>query len=153
MKLKEFIKQYREANHLSQRDFAMQCGISHGTVSLLEKGFNPQTGKPITQDMGTMRKIANGMGMSVNMLLEQVYDDNLVITSKPFTGRIDAGELHRFMDAKTPDEPRRLYVNDSSPLRRVEDKELDALIKIWKVATPEKRKSIIRVIKALSEEE
>ena len=48
------------------------------------------------------------------------------------------------------------YAIDSIPELVPDDKteeELRALIKIWKVSTPEKRKFIMRVIKAMTEEE
>lgn len=34
-----------------------------------------------------------------------------------------------------------------------EEKELEALIRLWKVSTPERKKAIIRVIKAMSEDD
>ena len=47
MTLGEYIKRYRKEHDLSQRQFAAQCGLSNGYISMLERGENPKTHKPI----------------------------------------------------------------------------------------------------------
>ena len=37
MKIGEYIRQYREENKLSQREFAKMCGLSNAYISMLEK--------------------------------------------------------------------------------------------------------------------
>lgn len=97
MTLGDLVKDYRTMHDLSQRQFASLCGLSNGYISLLEKGLNPKTEKPITPTIPQLCKLAEGMGMTVNDLLEKVDD-------MP----IDLGEsvpmLSRFTPDLTPEE-------------------------------------------------
>lgn len=74
MKLRDLIKNYRDAHDLSQRQFANQCSLSNGYISILEKGVNPKTGKPVTPTIPQLKKLADGMAMTLNELFEQVDD-------------------------------------------------------------------------------
>lgn len=74
MKLGDLIAQYRSVHSLSQRQFASLCGLSNGYVSMLEKGKNPATNKPVTPTIPQLKKIAAGMGMTLMDLLDQVDD-------------------------------------------------------------------------------
>lgn len=126
MTLSEVLKQYRKKNALSQRDFARNCGLSHSLVSILEMGVNPQTGKKPQPDLETYRKLAVGMNRSVHDLFLELGNSESV----------------------------RMFAMDSVPVKaEPKDKELEGLLKIWKVATPERKKAIVRVIKAMSEED
>ena len=78
MRLEELIKKYREDNDISQREFARRCGLSNSLISIFEMGKNPQTGKTISPDLETYRKLANGMGMSVQSLFEQLGSGAMV---------------------------------------------------------------------------
>lgn len=74
MNLGDLIRSYRDAHGLSQRQFANQCDLSNGYISILEKGINPSTGKPVTPTLPQMKKLANGMAMTLSELFEQVDD-------------------------------------------------------------------------------
>lgn len=74
MTLGEFIKQYRDLHSLSQRQFAHQCHVSNGYISMLEKNMNPKTGRPLTPQISMLRNIAVGMGMTLSDLLTTVDD-------------------------------------------------------------------------------
>lgn len=74
MKLGDLIKDYRATHELSQRQFALQCGLSNGYISILEKGINPKTDKPVTPTIPQLRKLADGMGITMTELLENVDD-------------------------------------------------------------------------------
>lgn len=74
MKLGDLIKAYRDAHELSQRQFANQCELSNGYISILEKGINPSTGKPITPTLPQMKKLADGMSMTLSDLFEKIDD-------------------------------------------------------------------------------
>lgn len=74
MTLRELIIQYRTENSLSQRQFAVQCSLSNGYISMLEKGVNPNTGLPLTPTLPALKKLANGMGISLAELIS-VADD------------------------------------------------------------------------------
>lgn len=75
MKLSEVIKKFREDNRLSQREFAKMCGLSNSLISILEMGTNPQTGKVMDPDMRTYRRIADGMGITVDELFAMIKAD------------------------------------------------------------------------------
>ncbi|MBO5953448.1 MAG: helix-turn-helix domain-containing protein [Oscillospiraceae bacterium] len=106
MKLRDLIKNYRDTHDLSQRQFANQCGLSNGYISILEKGINPKTGKPVTPTIPQLKKLADGMAMTLNELFEQVDDmpvsldlggiKNIVpfpeTERKPRIGRIACGD-------------------------------------------------------------
>ena len=68
MTIGEIIKEYRESQYLSQREFAKICDLSNAYISLLEAGKNPKTGRPISPDMKSLAKISKGLGCSLNDL-------------------------------------------------------------------------------------
>lgn len=74
MKLGDLIREYREAHDLSQRQFAVQCDLSNGYISILEKGINPNTGKPVTPTLPQLKKLSDGLSITLSELLEQVDD-------------------------------------------------------------------------------
>lgn len=74
MRLGDFIKKYREQHDLSQRQFALSCGLSNGYISMLERGVNPNTDKPVTPNLQQLKKLADGMGTTMMELLESVDD-------------------------------------------------------------------------------
>lgn len=105
MKLGEIVKEYRATNGLTMRDFAYRCGVSHGYISMLEVGKNPKTGEPITPTLGTLKKIASAMGISLDALLMEADDmpvklsyavplDFRPVTKKklPMLGNVACGE-------------------------------------------------------------
>ena len=111
MLLGEIITAYREENGVSQRQFAMSCGLSNGYISMLEKNENPKTGLPIKPNIDQLVKIANAMGMTLTDLLQQADDMPVTVNdvkrmtrrpvnakpisdscSIPLVGRVAAGE-------------------------------------------------------------
>ena len=74
MKLGDLIRSYRETRELSQRQFALRCDLSNGYISILEKGINPNTQRPVTPTIPQLKKLADGMGISLSELFEQVDD-------------------------------------------------------------------------------
>lgn len=74
MTLGEIIIQYRKEHDLSQRQFALQCGVSNGYISMLEDGVNRKTGKPITPTIPKLKLVASGMGMTLHDLFDKAED-------------------------------------------------------------------------------
>ena len=74
MKLHELITKYRKEHSLSQRQFAQLCDISHGYANMIEKNINPNTGQPPIPSVPMMKKIAAGMGISLNDLFNSIED-------------------------------------------------------------------------------
>lgn len=85
MKLGELITQYRLEHDLSQRQFAISCGLSNGYISMLERGFNPATGKPVTPTIPQLQKLANGMSLTVMDILEMVDDMPIDLNASPLS--------------------------------------------------------------------
>lgn len=81
MTLKEYVLEYRKSHKISQRQFAAMCDLSNGFISMLEKGDNPHTQKPITPSLPTLKKLANGMGISLDELLSVTDDIQLNLTA------------------------------------------------------------------------
>lgn len=81
MKLGDLITSYRTDHSLSQRQFANICGLSNGYISMLEKGRNPATNKPVTPTIPQLKKLASGMAMSLMDLLDQVDDMPIDVNS------------------------------------------------------------------------
>lgn len=74
MKLGELIRTYRERSKLSQRQFADKCDLSNGYISILEKGLNPNTGRPVTPTIPQLKKLAAGMNITIGEMFELVDD-------------------------------------------------------------------------------
>ena len=74
MTLKDLVIKYRADNGLSQRQFALQCGLSNGYISMFEKGINPSTGAKITPTLPALSKLATGMHTTLNELFTLVDD-------------------------------------------------------------------------------
>ena len=82
MKLRDVILNYRSENKISQRELARRAGLSNSLISIIEAGINPQTGKKMSQDLETYKKLADAMGMSLHELIEKIDDDE-VVSLKP----------------------------------------------------------------------
>lgn len=82
MTLGMIIKEYRERNRLSQRQFALMCDVSNGYISMLEEGRNPKTNEPIVPSLATMKKLAKAMGISLNDLMSQADDMEISLSDK-----------------------------------------------------------------------
>ena len=91
MKLGELIAQHRAENDISQREFARRCGLSNSLISLMEMGKNPQTGKEMSPDLETYRKLANGMQISLQKLFEDLGDDATVNLSGDPNNSLEVG--------------------------------------------------------------
>lgn len=74
MDLKEYIQSYRKRLNISQRQFATRCGLSNGYISMLERGYNPKTKEPIVPTLTSLKKLADGMGITVHDLSITVDD-------------------------------------------------------------------------------
>ena len=83
MTLVELMQKYREEQGLSQRQFAAKCGLSNSYVSVLERGVNPSTGKPVVPTLVALKQIADGMGMSLDTMLSIVDDMPVSLKGTP----------------------------------------------------------------------
>ncbi len=83
MKLCDLIKQYRADHNISQRQFAIACDLSNGYISMLEKGINPNTGEPIKPTITLLKKLANGMNITVMELMTSIDDMEIDVSEIP----------------------------------------------------------------------
>ena len=83
MKLSELIIDYRSRMNISQREFSRKCALSNTYISFLENEKNPKTGKPLIPTIEQYKKLADGMGMTVQHLFELLDDDAPVDLSVP----------------------------------------------------------------------
>lgn len=147
MKLRDLLKQYREENNLSQRDFARKCSLSHGTISLIERETNPQTGKEISQEMETYKKLADGMGITVQELFEKLDVDAV----------LDVSPRRLYVADAMPDTARKSQIERDLGIPQFKDasiaEQVEGILNIWELTKPETRRIAIRLLNKLSEME
>ena len=78
MDLKDILIKYREENKISQRELARRTGLSNSQISILEYGMNRQTGRKPVPDIITLKKLADGMGITMQALLDQIGNSEFV---------------------------------------------------------------------------
>ena len=89
MLLREIISEYRKSHNLSQRAFAAKCNVTNGYMSMIEKGENPSTGKPLIPSFAKLKQLANGMDMTVNQLIQIADDMEIDISGE----EVDVGDV------------------------------------------------------------
>ena len=82
MELKTFINSYRAEHNLTMEQFAKSASLSKGYISMLEKGYNPQTGKKIMPSISALNNIAIATGTDLDHLLK-ITDDIEVSLDSP----------------------------------------------------------------------
>lgn len=81
MTLGDCIREYREQNRLSQRQFSEMCELSNAYISILEKNLNPKTKEPPIPSYGVYKKVATAMGISVQSLMEKADESQVSLGS------------------------------------------------------------------------
>ena len=108
MKLSELIIEYRTRMKISQREFSRKCDLSNTYISFIENEKNPKTGRPVVPTLEQYKKIADGMGISVQRLFELLDDEAPVDLG---------GSPAEPLDSDLPEDTDfRLFVRDSSKL-------------------------------------
>ena len=94
MKLSDLIIEYRARMNISQREFSRKCDLSNTYISFIEKEKNPKTGRPVVPTLEQYKKIADGMGISVQRLFELLDKDAPVdMGPSPADGSFDASSI------------------------------------------------------------
>lgn len=78
MDLKDILIKYRAEHKISQRELARRSGLSNAQISILEYGINKQTGRKPTPDIITLKKLADGMGVTLQTLLDTIGESEFV---------------------------------------------------------------------------
>lgn len=81
MELKTFINSYRTEHNLTMEQFAKSASLSKGYISILEKGYNPQTGKKIIPSISALNNIAIATGTDLDHLLKIIDDIEVSLDS------------------------------------------------------------------------
>ena len=81
MELKTFINSYRTEDNLTMEQFAKSASLSKGYISMLEKGYNPQTGKKIIPSISALNNIAIATGTDLDHLLKIIDDIEVSLDS------------------------------------------------------------------------
>ena len=81
MELKPFINSYRTEHNLTMEQFAKSASLSKGYISMLEKGYNPQTGKKIIPSISALNNIAIATGTDLDHLLKIIDDIEVSLDS------------------------------------------------------------------------
>lgn len=72
MILGEIIKEFRTTHKMSMEVFAKNSGLTKGYISMLEKNEHPKTKKPIIPTEETLTKVAKGMMVDIDTILEKL---------------------------------------------------------------------------------
>lgn len=83
MKLSMIVTEYRDRMQISQREFSRRCGLSNSYISFIEKGMNPKTGRPIVPTIEQYKKLADGMGISLQHLFSMLDEESPVELHSP----------------------------------------------------------------------
>ncbi len=87
MTLGEIIYAYRREHKLSMMDFARASGLSKTYIWMLEKNYNPSSGKEVTPTIESIQKAAKGMFMTFDDLFEKISDDVMVTLDDSIVGK------------------------------------------------------------------
>ena len=83
MTIGEYVKHYRKSQGLSMQAFGEKCNLSRAYISILEKGINTTTGKPLAPTIETLNKIAEVTGVTIDTLLPMLDSNQLVTVNAP----------------------------------------------------------------------
>ena len=81
MELRTFINSYRKKHDLTMEEFAKLASLSKGYISMLERGYNPQTGKKIIPSISALNNIAKAAETDLDYLLKVLDDIEISLDS------------------------------------------------------------------------
>lgn len=95
----DLIREYRQSHGLSMEEFGKRAGLSKAYISLIERGKNTRSNKPIVPSIDTMKAIADGLEMDLDVLLRSIDPSQKIKINStrpkgvqiPVLGRVVAG--------------------------------------------------------------
>ena len=94
MKLSAVVKNYRRKNGITASEFAERCGLTKGYISQLEnETVQKNTGRVSKPTITTLKKLANGMGITLHQLMEEMDDQEVGMEKSNLS--IDEGSFKR----------------------------------------------------------
>lgn len=118
MKIGDIIRDYCEQHGMSQRGFANKAGLSNTYIGLLVKGENARNGAAVQPSLPTIKKIADAMDCTVDVLLRKMQDEIVTVEDKEEDDLRSIPQIAimgRGMEQLTP-EQRTLVVDMMRPL-------------------------------------
>ena len=94
MRIGEVVKDYRDRNNLSQREFGRRSGLSHVIIQFLEKGER-SNGEAYIPKFDTIKKVAYAMGTTPEELITSC--DDFEHESMPKVGLEEASIVEDFL--------------------------------------------------------
>lgn len=85
MTLGEMVKTYRTEHGYSLRQFSQICGLSHQSIANIEKNEHSSSHRKIVPDIQTVKALAAGMGLTLQDVLEQTDNFELMLPTRPTT--------------------------------------------------------------------
>lgn len=121
MKLGELLKSYRTEHKLSMDAFCELSDLTKGYISMLEKNEHPKSKKPIVPSYDTIEKIAKGMQISTEDLINMLDDDQEIqINATPAI--LSKSPIQSIYDQLEPNEQRKV-VTYAEKLRDEQEKQ------------------------------
>lgn len=122
MTISELLISYRKEHSLSQRRFAELCDLSNGYISMLENNQNPSTGKPVAPTLPALKKISQGMGISLDEFLARI-DENTVISLRkepvPSYSEFSPDERQLIEDYRSLTPPGQEYIRQTMAMAKM----------------------------------
>ncbi|MCD7755508.1 MAG: helix-turn-helix domain-containing protein [Firmicutes bacterium] len=85
MTLGDYISKYRKQHNYSMDEFAARSGLSKAYISILERNFNPSTGKAAIPSLSTIKRVASTTGADFNDIIALLDGETKVL--------LDCGEV------------------------------------------------------------
>ena len=122
MKLGEILKSYREEHKMSMDAFCELSDLTKGYISMLEKNEHPKTKKPIIPSYETIEKIAKGMQISVDDLIDML-DDNQEIQINATPSTLLKTDIQQIYDQLQPPRQEKVLVYAEKQLKEQRSEE------------------------------
>lgn len=126
MKLGELLKSYRTEHKLSMDAFCELSDLTKGYISMLEKNEHPKSKKPIVPSYDTIEKIAKGMQISTDDLINMLDDEQEIqINATPAV--LSKSKIQSIYDELEPNRQRKV-ITYAEKLRDEQKNEEEAKI-------------------------
>lgn len=126
MKLGELLKSYRTEHKLSMDAFCELSDLTKGYISMLEKNEHPKSKKPIVPSYDTIEKIAKGMQISTDDLINMLDDEQEIqINATPAV--LSKSQIQSIYDQLEPNGQRKV-ITYAEKLRDEQEKRRKAKI-------------------------
>ena len=138
MKLGELLKSYRTEHKLSMDAFCELSDLTKGYISMLEKNEHPKSKKPIVPSYDTIEKIAKGMQISTDDLINMLDDEQEIqINATPAV--LSKSQIQSIYDQLEPNGQRKVITyaeklrDEQEKRRKAKKNEVSEVISLYQV--------------------